>query len=569
MSNMSRSEEKGIRLWLGIVAIMILLFMKYLLPVINPELLLIAVMGGLAGSFIVLIWWIFFSRIPRFERWIGFAFLVITNVGSYFLLHNSVRTGFGGLMFLIYSLPFTSIALVIWAALYKYLNKKNRRILLALMICASCSIWFFVRSEGINGSAKANFAWRWSKTDEEILLANNDNAQFDSSLGRLNSALNYNWSGFRGENRDGKIPDITIETDWNKYAPEEIWRTAIGPGCSSFAVDGNLLYTQEQRGEEEVVSCYDLATGAIVWTHSDNERFWDSHAGAGPRSTPAISNGLIFTIGATGILNALDGESGALIWSHKAAEYGHAELPGWAFCGSPLVVNDFVVVSLAGTLMAFNIEDGEIKWIGPDGGTGYSSPHLQTIDGVNQILLMCETGIISVKPENGDLLWEYKSQAERILQPAMIIEGEFLINDGADMGVRRISVNKSDSGWSVEDIWESTAIRPNFNDFIVHEGLAYGFTGPSLACIDIESGERIWKGDRYAGHLILLEDQDILVVLTEDGEIALVEAKREGFSELAKITAIEGRTWNHPVLVGDILIVRNSREMVAYKVDLL
>lgn len=310
-----------------------------------------------------------------------------------------------------------------------------------------------------------------------------------------------------------------------------------------------------------------------MWQHRDAARFWESNAGAGPRATPTLGGDRVYTLGATGILNALDIDDGAVVWSRNAAADTGAELPGWGFAGSPLVVDDVVIAAASGTLVAYDAASGDQRWLGPKGGAGYSSPHLATIDGVAQILLLRGSQTTSLAPADGTLLWEHTWEpGASIVQPALTADGDVLIT-GADamgaIGLRRIAVAHGAAGWALEERWTSTGLKPYFNDFVVHAGHVYGFDGSILACISLENGERKWKGGRYGnGQLVLLADQDVLLVLSEKGELALVGATPDGFKELARFPAIEGKTWNHPVVVGDLLLARNDQEMAAFRLPL-
>ena len=367
---------------------------------------------------------------------------------------------------------------------------------------------------------------------------------------------------------------VRIATDWSATPPVELWRRAIGPGWSSVAVGGGRLYTQEQRGDDEVVACYDAATGAPVWTHLDHARFFESNGGAGPRGTPTLSGGRVYTLGATGLVNALDAGDGKVLWSRDATadieaipSMGGAakKLPDWGFSSSPLVVDDLVIVAMAGQLVAYDLATGERRWVGPKGGVSYSSPQLATIGGVPQVLLASGAGLTSFAPADGTLLWEHKWKGFPIVQPALVADG-LLVAIASDSGTRRLAVRHGAADWTVEPRWTSPALKPYFNDFVVHDGYVYGFDGRILACIDLQDGQRKWKGGRYGnGQLVLLAEQDLLLVLSEEGEIALVKAAPDRFEELARLPAVQGKTWNHPVLVSDVLLVRNGEEMAAFR----
>jgi outer membrane protein assembly factor BamB len=596
--------RKPLRLWPGVVLGILLGLLRYVLPLVAPDATFIGVMGGFVGGVLVVLWWVFFSRAPWSERLGAVALMVIALFATSRLIHVSIAGGAMGMLFPILAVPVLGLAFVAWAVATRNLANGTRRVTMVATILLACGVWTLVRTGGFTANFDNDFAWRWAETPEERLLAQAENEPLTPPPAALPpaptaaetpatpetpeeqqpaaptgdeqpatappsapaaAATGADWPGFRGPQRDGIVRGVRIATDWAASPPVELWRLPIGPGWSSFAVHGGLFYTQEQRGDDEVVSCYNVTTGEPVWRHRDAARFWESNAGAGPRGTPTLSNGRVYTLGATGILNALDAGNGAVVWSRNAASDTRTETPGWGFSGSPLVIGDVVIVATAGKLAAYDLATGNPRWFGPDGGDGYSSPHRLTVDGVAQVLLLSAAGAKSVAPADGKLLWEHAWPTDtRIVQPALTADGDVLISSGG--GVRRVALKHGTGAWSLEERWTSIGLKPYFNDFVVHNGHAYGFDGRMLSSIDLTDGKRKWKGGRYGqGQLVLLFDQDLLLVVTEQGELALVKATPDQFTELARFPAVQGKTWNHPVLAGDTLLVRNSEEMVAFR----
>ncbi len=560
---------KPLRLWPGIIIVVIQFLVRYLAPVVIPNGMVIGIFGGMLGVLAITVWWIFFSRAPRIERFGAILLIILTLYGTSFLLDKSIATANMGLMFFIYSTPVMCLALVIWAVSTRNLSTPFRRATMIITIILASGMWTLIRTDGLTGEGRHDLAWRWAKTDEERLLEKAENETNESIPRKTAETTNPAWPAFRGANRDGVIHGLRIVTDWSASPPVELWRRPVGPGCSSFSVTGNLIFTQEQRGDFEVVTCYNLENGKPVWKHQDKARFWDSHAGAGPRSTPTLAGEYVYALGATGIINVLEAGNGTVIWSRDAASDAGIEPPGWGFAGSPLVVNDIVVVALAGKLAAYNIATGKPVWFGTDGGSGYSSPQLMNIDNVPQILLMSKAGALSVDPATGKKLWDYPWPLEdRVLQPSLLENGDLLFTEEYK-NIRRVSVFHEGEEWSTRDLWTSTGLKSVFNDQVINNGYAYGFDGPFIACVDLKDGKRVWRGGRYQGFSILLADQDIILALTEKGEVALISASPDKFTELSKFQAIIGKTWNHPALAGNILLVRNSQEMAAFRLPLM
>jgi outer membrane protein assembly factor BamB len=561
--------QRELRLWPGVAVVLLQWLVRFVLPMIWPETVGIGVIGGLVGGLAVLVWWAFFSRAPRLERWGAVGLMIVSLAATSRILHVSIATGMMGMMFVIYSVPVVSLALVAWAVASRRLTGELRLVTLSATILIACGGWALLRTDGITADAHSQFAWRWAETPEQKLLARGGELPAQSAPARVSG----DWPGFRGAHRDDIVNGVRIKTDWAAAPPVELWRRAVGPGWSSFAVHDGLLYTQEQRGDFEVVACYSVATGKPVWAHRDAARFWESNAGAGPRGTATLRDGRVYTFGATGILNALDAGSGAVVWVRNAASDAKAKVPEWGFASSPLVVDDMVIVAAAGRLAAYDLVTGHPRWLGPTGGGSYSSPQLLTIGGVPQVLLLSDAGVTSVAPADGRVLWKHAWRGFAILQPAQTEDGGVLLVTGSaagGIGTLRLAVTQGSGGWSAKEVWMSSGLKPYFNDFVIHDGYAYGFDGGILACISLQDGSRKWKGGRYGhGQLLLLNDQSLLLVLSEQGELALVSAAPDKFREIARFRAMEGKTWNHPVLAGDILLVRNGLEMAAFRLALV
>lgn len=387
------------------------------------------------------------------------------------------------------------------------------------------------------------------------------------------------WPQFLGPDRNGTLSGPRLARDWTAEPPRLVWRQAIGEGWSSFAVARGLAVTQEQRGDDEMVVAYDLATGRPVWSHADPVRFEVVPGGIGPRATPAIAAGRVFTMGATGILNALDLATGQRLWTRQVVEENAVTLPEWGKSSSPLVIGERVIVSVGGgngrSLIAYAAADGRELWAAGDGGSGYSSPQLSTLLGRSQVVIFNRANVAGHDPHSGVVLWEHPwpGQAATVAQPLVLDADRLLVSAGYGIGSKLFAFKAGGEAGSgsgeiaVEMVWESPRLKSKFANMVTHDGFVYGLDDGVLVCLDPASGERRWKGGRY-GHGQLLLVGELLLVSGEDGEVILIDPTPAEHRELGRFTALDGAGWNPPVLVGAQLLLRNDREVALFELPL-
>ncbi|WP_419193329.1 PQQ-binding-like beta-propeller repeat protein [Kolteria novifilia] len=530
------------------------------------------VWGPMIGLGLLSIWWLFLSRAPwSVKAWIVLVF-AMGIIAANLLVHPTIP-----FMLLVYGLPAATTTFVVAYFLTRGTSWRLRSVVMTAGILGAWGFWTLFRLDGADGTLSAQMSLRWSPTAEQIFLE--QLAQEPSPSTEAPEATvpplalqPGDWPGFRGPQRDSVVTGTVIETDWKKSPPQERWRRPLGPGWSSFALVDGHLFTQEQRGDQEVVTCYDAASGKPIWIHENDYRFTETVSGAGPRATPTFHDGRLFTFGAGGILNALDPATGKEIWSRNVAEDTGAKVPEWGFSSSPEVVNDAVIVYVGGKtgkgIAAYDRTTGEPLWTAEAGEHAYGSPQRTDLGGVDQVLALTDAGVTSVDPVSGTEIWNYdwpSAPYSRVVQPLLVGEQQVLLGTGYGMGSRLINVARSGDEWTASEEWTSRNLKPYFNDTVVYGDALYGFDGNIFTCVDLKTGDRAWKRGRYGnGQVLLLEDQGLLLVLSEKGEVVLLEATPEKHRELAKFKAIDGKTWNHPVVAHGTLYVRNGEEAAAF-----
>ena len=378
------------------------------------------------------------------------------------------------------------------------------------------------------------------------------------------------WTDFRGPKRDGEYREVPVLADWPASGLMPLWKQPVGGGYASFVVARGRAFTIEQRGVQEVVSAYDVPTGRELWTNSWVADFRESMGGDGPRATPTWSDGKVYALGATGELRALADTSGKVIWRTNILDDSHARNLDWGMAAAPLIVDDMVIVLPGGangqSIVGYDRSTGKRMWSALGDKQAYASPMLVTLNGVRQLLVVSAARMIGVVPGDGKVLWEYSFptfNGINAAQPLVIGNNRVFVSASYDAGAAMIELSGSADHFSVREVWRNKRMKNRFSGSVLRDGVIYGLDEGILAAIDAETGELKWKGGRYGYGQVLLAGNN-LIVLTEDGDLALVRANPDRHQEITRFPVLEGKTWNVPAISGGYLLVRNLAEMAAF-----
>ncbi|MAS97111.1 MAG: hypothetical protein CMO55_28300 [Verrucomicrobiales bacterium] len=474
-------------------------------------------------------------------------------------------------LFLYLAIVFACIGLWAW---WVFLAGRFRwkSLLIGILVGASVFALFryALRFDGsAHGGGALKFAWKWTPESEQNLEELPDAGTAIVSAERDPDLKDF--PGFLGKNRDGRVPNPGLATDWETNPPEELWRIQVGLGWSSFAVVGDRAITQEQRGEEELVTCYHAQTGQFLWSHSDEALFSEPMGSDGPRATPTIHDDTVYALGATGILNALNIENGEPIWSRSVLQELAQDNIEWGKSASPLVVDDLVIVtggnSESECVVAYDRLTGELAWKSGDGPASYSSPVLMTLQETDQVVTVLGDNVSSFEPTSGKLLWrfDWPGTFAKVAQPIRIDDNRLLVTSSYGIPSNLLKVERQEGKWNVQAVWTERQMKTKFSSAVVRGDYAYGLDEGKMICLEIDTADRVWKGGRYGYGQNLLVGEDLILIQTERGDVVLVEATPEEHRELTRISPLSSKTWNAPALAGKFLFVRNDQEAVCLK----
>jgi len=382
-------------------------------------------------------------------------------------------------------------------------------------------------------------------------------------------ARGQDWPQWRGPNRDGKVTGFTAPQQWPDALAQK-WKVTVGTGCATPALVGEKLYVLTRQGDEEVIRCLDANTGQEHWkdTYAAQEVTGAAGRHPGPRSSAAVAQGKVVTLGVGGVLSCLDAATGKLAWRKDPFP---KVVPKFFTSMSPIIVDEMAIAHLGGqdngAIIAYDLSTGDEKWRWAQEGPDYGSPVLLTAEGTRQIVTPTEKSIVGVSVAEGKLLWHIPFPPQRRAYNAAtpIVRGQTVIYTGAGRGTHAVKIEKDGDGFAARELWSNADLAVQYNTPVLKNGSLFGLSNRgNLFCINAETGQTAWLDETQrdrGGFCAIVDVGSCLLALPSNAEMLVFQPSREKYAELAKIKVADTPTYAHPVVAGHRIYVKDQETL--------
>ena len=390
------------------------------------------------------------------------------------------------------------------------------------------------------------------------------------------TAVAQEWSQWRGPNRDGNVSDASIPQTWPKTLTKE-WKVTVGVGHASPVVAEGRIYVFARQGDQEVLLSLDAITGKEIW-RSSQPIVYEMHEaakghGKGPKSTPVVYQGNVYTFGISGVLSGYDARNGILKWRKEFSKQYPRTSPLFGTAMSPLIDSGLLIAHVGGhdqgALTAFDPESGAIRWSNEVDGPAYSSPIVVTLAGVRQVVTSTQGNVIGAEVATGKLLWKLpaKSQFDENSVTAIAFK-DMVIFSREGQGLTAIRVEKVDGGLMPKEVWNDKENQMYMNSPVVVGNTLIGLSqlkkGQFFA-LDVETGKTLWQGPGRIGEnaAILNLGGKVLLLLVNDGNLIVLPANVKEYLPATQYTVATTPTWAHPVVMGRRLLIKDQDSLIS------
>ena len=384
------------------------------------------------------------------------------------------------------------------------------------------------------------------------------------------------WPQWRGPNRDGKVSGFTAPQEWPKELTQK-WKKTVGWGDSTPALVGDKLYVFTRQGDNEVVLCLDASSSDELWRDKYEAQ---AVTGAparqhpGPRSSPAVANGKVVTLGVGGVLSCLDAATGKVVWRKDPFP---KVVPEFFTAMSPIIVDGMAIAHLGGkgngAIIAYDLATGDEKWRWAAEGPEYASPALLTVGGTKQIVTLAEKSIVGIGVADGKLLWQLPFVPQRMAYNAAtpIVDGQTVIYTGRGRGAKAVKIEKKGDGFATEELWSNPDLAPQFNTPVLKNGLLFGLSdGSNLFCINAKTGQTAWTDTTQRGRggfAAIVDVGSCLLALPSNSELIVFKPDGKEFVEITRYKVADTAIYAHPVISGNRVFVKDEQSVAMWMVE--
>ena len=393
------------------------------------------------------------------------------------------------------------------------------------------------------------------------------------------------WPQWRGPKRDGVVAAYTSPKSW----PEQLklkWKANVGEGQASPVVAGERIYLFTHQVGQEVVACLNLATGKQIWRNQYPVKFTVHEAakayGPGPKATPAIHNGKLYTVGVTGVMSCLDAATGKLLWRKEPTGGVNVAYPRFGMAISPLVIDGVLIAPVGGdrrtaAVAGFDANTGAEKWrwandrMSEDDGPEYSSPIVVEVAGVLHLVTIGGKKVIGLAPDSGRLLWQYAFEADWESTVTPVAHNGLIIVSGHSIGMFAVRVNRQGNEWRAEQVWRNPDLFTFLSTPVAYGNWLFGLAIRNKGqyfCVDVNTGETVWVTQgREAENVALLRAGDDLFVLTNEATLIVAKSSAKGFEPMRRYQVADTPTWAHPVLLDKQILIKDASNLALWSFE--
>ena len=387
--------------------------------------------------------------------------------------------------------------------------------------------------------------------------------------------LAADWPQWRGSNRDGASRDFTAPSAWPATL-KETWKVTVGEGHSSPVTSEGRIYVLARQGVDEVVLCLEAATGKQLWRASYPAAYTMNPAatghGKGPKSTPIVSGGRLFTFGINGVLSCFDAKSGALHWRKEFSKQYPNTSPLYGTAMSPIVANGLCIVHVGGhdkgALTAFDIETGAVKWANAEDGPAYSSPVLATLAGEPQLVTYTQSNVVGLSTTTGKLLWKMSNKVPYdVNSVSPVVYRDVVIFSIYEKGIGAVRLSRQGAQLVPQEVWRNPAYESYMNTPVLAGNRLAGFSYKKKGqffCLDADTGKMLWESaGRMGENAAILNAGHLFFFLTDEAKLFVLKSDAPSFAPVKEYEVASSPTWAHPVLLGNRILVKDKTSLAA------